>query len=282
MKTTLELLELTESYLRDKQISSPKVEAQWLLAQVLKMDRLQLYTDAHKPVTESEVKKLRAALKRRGAREPLQYIIGETDFFNLTLKVTPDVLIPRPETEVLVEKILQAIPEDSNKVFWDICSGSGAIGLSVKKARPNLKVVLSDISNKALAVAKENAKINELEVEFLEGDLFFPFSERRTDFIASNPPYVSEKDYLTLEPEVREFEPKLALVGRDDGWEFYKRFEKECRSHLNPEAMIWLELGPENTKSLFENPFWEAIKEEVDYAGHSRYLTARQNPLNFK
>lgn len=252
------------------------------MAEVLGVNRLALYTDAQKPLSDQEIDKLRSALKRRGAREPLQYILGEVKFLDVTLKVDPRVLIPRPETEILADKIIKAIPQDSEKVFWDICAGSGAIGLAVKKARPRLKVTLADISPQALEVARENARLNGLEVEFLEGDFLAPFKGRKADYAASNPPYISEKEYLTLEPEVKNFEPVGALVSGGTGREFYERFNRDAPSYLNPEAIVWLELGPAGTEKIFENDSWSEVKMELDYSSLPRYLTMMRNPLNFK
>jgi release factor glutamine methyltransferase len=282
MKTLLEIARLSESYLKEKGVVSPRLEAEWLVASLLKIDRLTLYTDSDRPVTDDEQQLLRAALLQRGARVPLQYILGETSFLDCTLSVSESVLIPRPETELLAEKIIQAIPRGCKKIFWDICCGSGAIGIAVKKARPELKVTLSDLSTAALEVARENARKNGVEVEFLEGDLLAPFAGRKADYVVSNPPYVTLEEFEALEPEVKNYEPKGALVAGPTGLEFYERFAEGLPSYLNPEAIVWFELGPPETEKLFENPFWMKPKTEADYAGRARYLTLLQNPLNFK
>lgn len=277
MKTLLELTRLTELYLKEKGVPSPRLESEWLVAETLKIDRLTIYADFNRPITELEQKHLRDALTRRGKREPLQYILGEVSFLNCRLKVNSNVLIPRPETEILADKIIQSIDPKCSGTLWDICCGSGALGIALKKARPNLNVVLSDLSTKALKIARENAQLNEVAVTFLEGDLLEPFKGLKADFVVSNPPYVTEDEFKNLEPEVKCYEPKEALVSGATGDEFYQRFAVGLPSYLNEGARVWMELGPKDSEKYFKDLQWKSVLTELDLSGTPRYLMLVQN-----
>lgn len=278
MRTVLEVLKLSTDYLQQRQIENPRRQAEELLGEVLRLGRMGLYLEYDRPLTEDELDKCRIWLKRRGQGEPLQYISGWLDFFHCRMRVTPDVLIPRQETEVLVDKIAQELSSTllEGKILWDICCGSGCMGISLKKKFPALRVVLSDLSEKALQIAKENAINNGVDVEFLQGDLLAPFKAQEANFIVCNPPYISEKDYTGLEVEVKKFEPKIALVSGDSGLECYERFARDLSSHLQPHGKVWFEIGDgqgQEIKNLFNHPCWVRCLYELDWAGRERFFS---------
>ncbi len=196
--------------------------------------------------------------------------MGEVEFFGCKIKVDQRVLIPRPETEILVEMASKQMREG---VLWDLCTGSGCIGIALKKANPALSVTLSDLSPHALALAAENAKQNGVEVEILQGDLFFPFTQRKADWIICNPPYLSESEYANLTPAVRDFEPKLALVGGERGTEFYERFAKEVSGYLNSGAQLFFEIGATQGEAL--KILFPRGELHFDWAGHPRFFLWR-------
>jgi len=277
MKTILEVIKLCSDYLQQRSISNARREAEQLIADALDVKRLDLYLDFERPLTEEELAKCRLSLARRGKGEPAQYIRGKVDFFDCTIKVTPAVLIPRHETEILVDKIAKELEEcDLNgKVLWDVCCGSGCIGISLKKRFPMLSVLLSDLSLPALEVARENALANAVDVEFLQGDLLSPFVGRKSDYLVCNPPYISQNDYLALEREVRDFEPRQALVAGDRGDEIYQMLSLQLPEHLNSGAKVWFEIGTgqgNQVKSHFESERYRQIRIENDWAAHERFF----------
>jgi release factor glutamine methyltransferase len=273
MKTLGEVLTLTVDFLKEKKHARYRRTAEELIGHALKLKRMDIYMQFDRPVVESELESLRALLKRAVKGEPVEYITGEVQFYHCTIAVTPDVLIPRPETELLVDQACRQLKE--SKTAWDVCTGSGYIGIALKKAHPHLDVVVSDISEKALQLAKANAAMNGVEIELLLGDLLAPFAGRKTDAFLCNPPYVSSKEYLTLDRSVIDFEPKRALVGGEDGLEFYRRLEKDLPAYLNPHAKIFFEIGAGQGNallSLFSGGRWKNGRIEKDWAGHDRFF----------
>ena len=215
MITVLEVIKLSTEYLQKKGVESPRANAEILLADILNCKRLELYLSFDKPLAENEVQIYREAIRKRGLRIPLQYIVGNVEFYGLKLIVNEHVLIPRHETELLVEKIINESDKSANLKILEIGSGSGNISLSIAKNLPNSKVIAIDISEGSLEVANQNAKLNSLQerVEFklfdiMNGDMN---SLGKFDLIVSNPPYVSENDYDNLEPELKNHEPKMAI-----------------------------------------------------------------------
>jgi release factor glutamine methyltransferase len=277
MKSVLDILSLSTDYLKKKGVANPKRQAEDLLCDVLGMDRLGLYVGFDRPLNDSEIVECRQRLARRVQGEPLQYIHGHVSFYGCSLFVTPAVLIPRQETEILVDHVAKFLGKMSlkGKSLWDVCCGSGCIGIALKKRFPELDVTLSDISKEALALAKMNAERNGVTVRFLEGDLLTPFIGEKTDFLISNPPYISESEYATLDREVRDFEPKKALVAGSGGAEFYERFAREMPIHLNPGAYAWFEIGYNQGAfmlGLFEDTSWKDRRLEKDWSGHDRFF----------
>ena len=223
------------------------------------------------PIQQS---KIDALIKQRvQEKTPLDYLFGVVDFFGLSLKVTNDVLIPRPETEILVEKALSEISGEG--VAFDLCCGSGCIGLAVKEERPFLDVILSDISPSAIKVAKENGKRNGLDVQYNVGHLFDGFKGVKIDYLLCNPPYIPQAEYEGLAEGVKNFEPKLALIGGDDGLMFYKMIERSAKKVLNNGAKCFFEIGynqGNGVREVFSGPTWKNQVVSCDYAGHDRFF----------
>lgn len=265
MKTLLQIIESSELFLKKHGVHKPRREAEEVIADVLGVRRIDLYLEFDRPLTKEELDRMRSPIIRRANHEPLAYISGKVQFADLTIKVTPDVLIPRPETEILVEKICKELQRRDlkNKILWDVCCGSGCIGHSLKKRFPQLNVFLSDISEKALNVARQNGT----DVAFKEGDLFAPFKGQRCDFLVCNPPYVTEEEYNQLTLEVKA-EPKLALVG---GLDFYKRISADLHHFINPGGMAWLEMGTGQGNAVKEI-FHGKGRVEDDWSGHNRFF----------
>ncbi|MBO2515682.1 MAG: peptide chain release factor N(5)-glutamine methyltransferase [Clostridiales bacterium] len=215
-----------------------------------------------------------ALLERRDRREPLQYITGEQWFMGLPFAVTESVLIPRYDTEAMCEEAIGRIPENARVL--DLCTGSGAIAVAVKKARPDIEMYASDLSAEALSVAKENAAKNGCDISFFEGDLFAPFKGIRFDIILSNPPYIPAGELAGLQREVQ-LEPRMALDGGGDGLCFYRRIAAEAPSHLKPEGLLILETGDGQEKdvsALLRKDF-DQIECRRDLSGRIRSVWAR-------
>jgi release factor glutamine methyltransferase len=279
MITVLEVIKLSTEYLQKKGVESPRANAEILLAEILKCKRLELYLAFDKPLAENEVQIYREAIRKRGLRIPLQYIIGTVEFYGLKLIVNEYVLIPRTETELLVEKIVNESDKSANLNILDIGSGSGNISLSISKNLPNSKVVAIDISENALAVAKQNAELNTLQdkVEFRLFDIMKDDlnSLGKYDLIVSNPPYVSENDYDNLEPELKNHEPKIALSDNSDGVSFYKHILETSDQLLNKPGKIYFELGIDQSaqvRKYFEQNNYVNIKITKDYSGIDRII----------
>lgn len=277
MKTIKEILQLSIDYLKKKEIKEPRRQAEDLLTDFLGIKRLDLYLNIEKPLNTNEIETFRSLLKRRSQGEPLQYIHGKVDFYHCTFSVNPSVLIPRQETEILVDKFVKLLEKKDlkDKILWDICCGSGCIGISLKKRFPELTVILSDISVQALELAQQNAKLNHVNVQFVQGDLLTPFVNKKAHFVICNPPYISEDAYQMLDREVHDYEPMKALVGGKTGLEFYERLSRDLPIYLNTPSLVAFEIGfdQENqVKSLFNQPYWKHSWIEKDYAGHSRFF----------
>jgi len=271
MKSLLEVLTLSTEYLQKKGIPHARRQAEELVGDALGLDRVQLYVNFERPLTDDELSICRQRLGRRAQGEPLQYIRGEVDFYYCSFLVDPSVLIPRQETEILVDTIAQQLSKMDlkDKSLWDVCCGSGCMGISLKKEFPELRVTLSDISTAALELAQRNAERNGVQVEFVQGDLLAPFAGQKTDFLVCNPPYIAEGEYSTLDREVRDHEPRGALVGGPLGTEFYARLAVELPSHLNPSSMVCFEMGHSQRTAL--RKLFPSAHFEKDWSGHDRF-----------
>jgi len=279
MITVLEVIKLSTEYLQKKGVESPRANAEILLAEILKCKRLELYLAFDKPLAENEVQVYREAIRKRGLRIPLQYIVGNVEFYGLKLIVNENVLIPRPETELLVEKIINDLDKSTNLKILDIGVGSGNISLSISKNLPNSKVVAIDISKTALDVANQNAEVNSLQ-DRIEFRLFDFMNDNlnslgKFDLIVSNPPYVSENDYESLEPELKNHEPKIALTDNSNGISFYKHIVEASEQLLKKPGKIYFELGIDQSAQVqeyFKQNNFTNIKITKDYSGIERII----------
>jgi release factor glutamine methyltransferase len=279
MITVLEVIKLSTEYLQKKGVESPRANAEILLAEILKCKRLELYLAFDKPLAENEVQVYREAIRKRGLRIPLQYIVGNVEFYGLNLIVNEKVLIPRPETELLVEKIISDSDKSANLKILDIGVGSGNISLAILKNLPNSNVVAIDISEGALDIAHQNAEINSLQnrVEFRLFDIMNDTlnSLGKFDLIVSNPPYVSENDYESLEPELKIYEPKMALTDNSNGVSFYKHIIESSQLMFNKTGKLYFELGIDQAAQVqeyLEQNNFTNIKITKDYSGIDRII----------
>lgn len=277
LKTLSEVLQLAAQYLKDRHDQCPRLHAELLLSHVLKVPRLDLYLQFDRPLEESELASYRALIKKKAGGEPVEYLCGEVVFADCQLLVNSAVLIPRPETEILLDKVFHWFKKEGvlPANAWDLCCGAGGLGLGLKKKIPGLTVTLSDLSPAALEVALANAKRNGLEVEFLQGDLLAPFAGRKADWVLCNPPYISLGEWETLDSSVKDFEPKGALCGGGDGLEFFRRCSQELPGYLNRGAKVVFEIGATQGKAvqeLFQAGCWKKREVEKDWAGHDRFF----------
>lgn len=243
--TVLSLLRWTTTYLEEKGIADARLNSELLLSGALGLKRLDLYLQFDRPLRPDELAVFKARLVRRARHEPLQYIAGEAEFRNLRLHVDRRVLIPRPETELLVGAVLEWAADRSGLTALDIGTGSGAIGLSLATEGPFAAVVATDISAEALEVARENLRIAApgAAVELRHGAGYGPVAGERFDVIVSNPPYVGEAERASLDPEVREWEPAVALYSGDDGLETIRELVAGAPGHLCAGGLLAVEIG---------------------------------------
>ena len=270
-----DLYEKGKERLKKAGIDTPDTDAFHLFNHVFHVDRAQLLAGPMKPARREEEDEYLGLIESRSKRQPCQYLTGTTDFMGYTFKVNPSVLIPRQDTETLAEEALKIIPENADVL--DLCTGSGCIGISLKKERPDIHMTLSDISGDALQVARENAEINEADVNIIHSDLFENITGS-FDVIVSNPPYVTDAEYEELMPEVKEFEPKLALTAGPEGLDIYRRIANDAPSYLRHGGYLLLEIGylqAESVRSLLEDDF-EDIKVVKDLAGLDRVVSCRR------
>jgi len=275
MKTVGEVLTVSSAYLEAKGCVDFRRDLELFMAGVLGCTRLGLYCAFDRPLEQLELDRLRLGLTKLGQGMPLAYVEGAVDFFGARIGVGPGVLIPRQETELLAERIASHIEQRGTPaVLWDICTGSGCLGISLKKKFPKLEVVLSDISPVALDYAKQSARVNGVNVECLLGDLMAPFGDRQADLMVCNPPYVSEEEYAALDPSVRDFEPGLALLAGPKGVELYMRLACQVKKHLRSGGVILLEL-PAHRADEIEKMFVQkgfAAMFLFDLANKPRFL----------
>ncbi len=259
--TRLELLQWATNTLRDHQIENPRLNAELLLAHSLNLNREELYVRLRREIKEGEKGALERLIQRRISGEPLQYILGQQEFWSIHLKVDPRVLIPRPETELLVEQGLWILSEktfEQNPSVLEIGTGSGAVAIALAKEVPHIFLVATDISGKALVLAKENAKSAGVQdrIQFVNGDLLSPFQPsketRAFDLILSNPPYIVRSEIGSLAKEVRNYEPVIALDGGEDGLEFYRRLISQAPSSLREGGWLLLEVGQGQAERVAE------------------------------
>ncbi|MBJ6724857.1 peptide chain release factor N(5)-glutamine methyltransferase [Geomesophilobacter sediminis] len=273
----LKVLNWTKGYLAEKGVENARLEAEWMLCEVLSLDRVGLYCNFDKPLSDAELTAYRSMVARRAKREPLQYILGTQEFMGLEFRVTPSVLIPRYDTEVLVNEAVQRAPKTG--AILDIGTGSGCVAISLAHLLPEARVTTVDVSPGAIEVARENAEKNGATVEFCEGSLFAPCAGRRFDMIVSNPPYIRKDELATLQPEVRDFEPMGALDGGADGLDFYRTIVAQAPAHLVDGGWLLFEVGagqaPDVLGLLQKGGFGDSSFTAADPAGIDRVVGAR-------
>jgi release factor glutamine methyltransferase len=256
-----------------------RADAELLLMHTLDKSRSWLMAHGDELLQDDLIESYRELLERRSKGEPIQYITGETEFYGLPFLVTPAVLIPRPETEHLVEKVLELVAQFENPRIVDIGTGSGAIAVALAHELPHVRMTAVDLSAAALAVAEENAKRNEVSIRFLEGDLLTPVAGERFEFAVSNPPYVPATDRASLSVEVRDYEPSLALFAGDDGLEVYRRLIPAAFDALTPGGFAALEIGFGQSTAitrLLGGCGFEQIEFVSDLQGIPRVACARR------
>jgi release factor glutamine methyltransferase len=264
------------------QIPFPQKEAQEIVCHIAKIDKVKLYSQ-NPQLTSRQIYEIYQLVQRRLKREPLQYIIGECDFFNIKLKVGPGVLIPRPETEILVEEFLkrEEIKNKKNGLVVDLCTGSGCIALSIAKNLPQLKIIGVDISENAIKYAQKNKILNSVSnAFFVVGNLLSPLKKNSFISITANPPYVKSDEIINLQPEIRDFEPKEALDGGQKGLLYYEKILKNAEDYLIEEGLIFFEIGirqSEEIKKMAEKLRFKVIKIVPDLAGIERVMILKRS-----
>ena len=285
--TIQKLLNWVTEYFTKKNIDSPRLSAELLLSHILSMKRIELYTQFDKPVAKQQLDKLHDLVKRAGENEPIAYLIGKTEFYSLEFAITPNCLIPRPETELLVERAIEFLRTRTGKQFiCDLCTGSGCVAIAIARNFSNPDIIATDICDAALAIAAtniENYQLNK-QIKLLCGDLFDPIlpylDTGKFDLIVCNPPYVSNCEFQKLDKNVKDYEPKLALLAGDDGLDIYRRICEKIDDFLKPDAALILEIGysqgPAIRDLLEKTGCFTEIKIEKDFHDNDRIATAKK------
>lgn len=286
-RTVLEFIGLATKHFKAAGIDTPRLDAEVLMGDVLSLERIQLYVQHDRPLISAEVNAYRAHVQRRARREPVAYIVGGREFRSIRLKVDRRVLIPRPETELLVDEVQAALRSDfadeSDLRVADIGTGSGAVAIGVAIEAPCVSIVATDLDESALAVAQENARNHGVHdrIHFRRGDLAKPLAGELFHGIVSNPPYVPELEWSSLEPEVRSYEPKAALVGGgDDGLDIIRRLIASAPALLHPNGFLALEMGASQGDAVKEIALvggFASCRIVRDLAGRDRIAVMRRN-----
>jgi release factor glutamine methyltransferase len=275
--TVLEGIQLTTEYLEKKGIDSPRTNAELMLSHILKCKRLDLYLSFDKPLKDEEIKLYREYLKRRSAFEPLQYILGSVEFYGLEFKVNPSVLIPRPETEVLIEIINNFFPNENSLSFLDVGTGSGNIAVCLAKYFPNADINTIEVNQDAFQLAKENADLNNVveRINFINADIIDFLPGKKFDVIVSNPPYVSSEEYPNLQKEIVEYEPAEAVSDFGDGFTFYNLICEKAKLFLNKPGYLFFELGKDQrltVQEIMEKNNFQNISVKKDFLNIDRVI----------
>ncbi len=288
--TALDKIKKITAFLKKCGIEDAGKESEIILTHSLRIDKVVLYRD-NPVLSDEDTKEIDRILARRAKREPLQYILGYVEFYGLKIKVGPGVLIPRPETELLVEEVIKAVTvqklpphpplgkggtkEGLN--ILDLCTGSGCLALAIAKHLPESTVYGTDISKTAIGYAHENAEINNVRnVSFLKGSLFEPVAGLTFDVIVSNPPYIKSNDIANLQPEIKSWEPRNALDGGEDGLRYYNGILSDARKHLKMGGYVFLEIGEgqaEDVAEIARANHFKIVSVIKDYAGIERIVS---------
>jgi release factor glutamine methyltransferase len=281
--TIQKLLNWVTEYLKNKDVDSPRLSAELLLSHVLGLKRIELYTQFNKIVEQEQLTQLHELIKRSAEHEPIAYLTGKREFYSLEFEITKDCLIPRPETELLVERAIEFLrTRDGNQYVCDLCTGCACVAIAIARNFANCRIVATDISDAALEVAERNITRHGLggRIELLRGDLFEPIilGPAKFDLIVCNPPYVSEPEFEKLSKNVRDFEPKVALTAGSDGLDIIKRIIADATQFLKPAGALMLEIGNEQgafVHNLLENTGrFATITIEKDYQNLDRLAIA--------
>ncbi|MCX5647168.1 MAG: peptide chain release factor N(5)-glutamine methyltransferase [Phycisphaerae bacterium] len=279
------LLTWVTEYLTQKGVDSPRLSAELLLSHVLGLKRIELYTQYNKIVVQEQLDRLRDLVKRAGLHEPVVYLVGRTEFYSIEFEVTPDCLIPRPETELLVQRSIEFLRKRTGpQLVCDLCTGCGIIAVAVAKNVPDARVLATDISEPALAAAAKNVEKHKLQerIELRKGDLFEPLVPQldQFDLIACNPPYVSTAEYEALEKNVKDYEPRIALYAGEDGLDLYRKIVEKVSHFLKPDGSLLLEIGytqgPAVQGLLEQAGTFAQIRIDKDLQGHDRVVAAQR------
>jgi release factor glutamine methyltransferase len=277
--TIREVLNWTRGYFEDAGIVQSRLEAEILLAHALDVDRLHLYLAPDKPLTSDERSRYRVIVKQRHSGTPLQHVIGEVSFYGLRFRVSRDALIPRGETEELLDQVIKRAPRDRDVRCLDLGTGTGVIAVCMARYLPKAHVTAVDISPAALAIAQGNAALNEVaeRIEFVESD-WFSNIEGAFDFIASNPPYIRTDELNVLAAEIRDHEPAVALDGGADGLEKIRSIASQLDLHLRPDGVVLMEIGyaqGASVKQVLESAGLVDVSIERDMSGKDRFVVGR-------
>ena len=280
MLTVLEIIRRTTEFLASRGVESPRLSAEHLVGHALGLNRMRLYLEFERPLTEPELVRIRPLVKRRSQREPLQHILGEVDFAGVRLKVDRRALIPRPETELLVEVVASwAVENPPVARIADLGTGTGAIALGLAERLPSVTVLAVDREDAALTLARENgaARSCGARVEFVRSDWFTAMPSAPYDIIVSNPPYLSEAELVDVAPEVRDFEPRSALVAAEDGLGDLLKIISGAGEHLRRGGLLALETGPSQHAALIAAATaagYSKVESRRDLSGRDRFILA--------
>ncbi len=286
--TINKLLSWISQYLKDRKIESPRLHAELLISYVLGLKRIELYTHHDTQVAKHDLEKLHALVKRAGLNEPIAYLVGKTEFYSIEIEVSQDCLIPRPETELLVQRAIEFLRmRDGIQLVCDLCTGSGCIAVAIAKNFSQAKIIATDISDQALLIAARNVEKYNLQerIKLLSGDLFDPVIPQldtgKFDLIVSNPPYISDIEYEKLDKNVKEYEPRIALFAGVDGLDIYKRIIEKADLFLKPSAALMFEIGysqgPSVRELLDNTQSFSEITIEKDFNDNDRIVKAIKN-----
>lgn len=273
----IDILNWGEDYFKIKGFESPKQEIEWLLCDLLNYKRIDLYVQFEQPIHRPQLKQLKEWIKRRIGREPLQYITGKTEFYGHKFNITVDVLIPRPETERVVDVALYSIGNIKTPKVLEVGSGSGCIAIAMGAERNDALIESVDVSERAITQAEKNADLNELSnIDFKVMDFLKEIPKGRFDLLVSNPPYIPEKEMSETMPEVHQYEPKIALTDERDGLTFYRRFAEVGKSLIKPGGWMVLEVGlgkhPSKAVDIFQTAGYTQLELIPDYNSDERVL----------
>jgi len=276
----IDLIHWAETYLKEKEFDDPRAEIEWLLCALLDCDRLNVYLRFEEPLSQSQLTILRSWVKRRLTNEPLQYITGSCDFYGRQFLINSKVLIPRPETERLVDIAIEKMNGIDSPSILDVGTGSGCIATTLGLEIPASKVMGVDISLDALEVANRNqAKLCSENVSFIEMDILNTFPNKLFDLLISNPPYIPKNEMENLMKDVKDFEPVIALEDKNNGFTFYKRFAEIGRTIIKPGGWFVLEVGmgdhPNMVQSIFTKSGYLNLELIKDYNGDNRVLVVQ-------